>query len=140
MKFLKNKYVLTALISLLIISIIFIIKGIFPFGSNSVIWSDMHEQITALYYRFYDGVHNGNLFVDFSAGGAVNLVGVIAYYILSPFTALVLLFPRDMIPEAVSLIVGLKIVLSAFLLIPPYQVLLPCFDNNFCPSLLSKYD
>ena len=35
-----------------------------------------------------------------------------AYYILSPFTAIILLFPRDMIPEAVSIVVALKIVLS----------------------------
>ena len=113
MKVLKNKYILTILISLLILSIIYIYKGIFPFGDNSVIWSDMHEQITALYYRFYDAVHGGSLLVDFGSGGAVNFLGVMAYYILSPFTALVLLFPRDMIPQAVSLIVGLKLILSA---------------------------
>lgn len=113
MKLFKNKYVLTILFSLLILSVIYLVKGIFPFGSNSVIWSDMHEQVTALYYRFYDAFHGSSLLVDFGSGGAVNFLGVMAYYILSPFTFLVLLFPRDMIPEAVSIIVALKIVLSA---------------------------
>ena len=113
MKIIKNKYFLTAIISLLIISLIFIYKGIFPFGSNSVIWSDLHEQVTALYYKLYDSVRgSGSLFVDFNSGGAINLLGILAYYILSPFSLIVLLFPRDMIPEAVSLIVAFKIVLS----------------------------
>ena len=113
MKIIKNKYFLTAIISFLIISLIFIYKGIFPFGSNSVIWSDLHEQVTALYYKLYDSVRgSGSLFVDFNSGGAINLLGILAYYILSPFSLIILLFPRDMIPEAVSLIVAFKIVLS----------------------------
>ena len=113
MKVFKNKYFLTSIISLLIISLIFISKGIFPFGNNSVIWSDMHEQVTALYYHLRDAVYGGNLLVNFNSGGAVNFIGIMAYYILSPFTAIILLFPRDMIPQAVSIIVGLKIVISA---------------------------
>ena len=113
MKVFKNKYFLTAIISFLIISLIFIYKGTFPFGSNSVIWSDLHEQVTALYYKLYDSVRgSGSLFVDFNSGGAINLIGILAYYILSPFSLIILLFPRDMIPEAVSLIVAFKIVLS----------------------------
>ncbi len=113
MKLLKNKYFLTSIISLLIISLIFAFKGIFPFGSDSVIWSDMHEQVTALYYHLRDAIYDGSLLVNFNSGGAINFLGILAYYILSPFTAIILLFPRDMIPEAVSIIVALKIVLSA---------------------------
>ena len=113
MKLLKNKYFLTSMISLLIISLIFIVKGIFPFGNNSVIWSDMHEQVTAIYYHLRDAVYGGSLLVNFNSGGAVNFIGIMAYYILSPFTAIILLFPRDMIPEAVSIIVALKVILSA---------------------------
>lgn len=109
----KKKYVITSIIILVILSIIYILKGYFPFGNESIIWSDMHEQITAMYYHFYDSIYNSkSLFVDFNSGGAINFVGVLAYYILSPFTLIILFFPRELIDNAVSIIVALKILLS----------------------------
>lgn len=110
----KKKYFIVGAITLAIIAFIFIIKGIFPFGDNSIIWSDMHEQITALYYHFYDAIRgNGSLLVDFTSGGGLNFLGIIAYYILSPFTLILLFFPRDLVENAVSIVVALKIVVSS---------------------------
>ncbi len=110
----KKKYFLVSILTLLIISIVFILKGIFPFGSTSIIWSDMHEQVTAIYYHFYDAVKNGSsLLVDFNSGGGINFLGVIAYYILSPFSLILLFFPRDMVFNAVSIVVALKVVTSS---------------------------
>ena len=109
-----KEYLITILITTAILSIIFLIKGIFPFGSNSIIWSDMHEQVTAMYYHFYDAFHsNGSLLVDFSSGGGINFVGLLAYYIASPFTLLLLVFPRDMLSNAVSLTVAFKIITAS---------------------------
>ena len=109
----KKKYVITSIIILVILSIIYILKGYFPFGNESIIWSDMHEQITAMYYHFYDSVYNSSsLLVDFNSGGTISFIGVLAYYILSPFTLIILLFPRDLIDNAVSIIVALKILMS----------------------------
>ena len=71
----------------------------------------MHEQITAMYYHFYDAVHgSSSLLVDFNSGGGISFIGIIAYYIASPFTLVLLLFPRDMLTNAVSLTVMLKII------------------------------
>ena len=109
----KKKYIVTSIVILGVLSVIFFIKGYYPFGSQSIIWSDMHEQITAMYYHFYDSIYNSkSLFVDFNSGGAINFVGVLAYYILSPFTLIILFFPRELIDNAVSIIVALKILLS----------------------------
>ena len=83
----KKQYLYTGLITFIILSIIFIIRGIFHYGNNSIIWSDMHEQITAMYYHFYDAVHsNSSLLIDFSSGGGISFIGIIAYYIASPFS------------------------------------------------------
>lgn len=109
----KKKYIVTSIVILGVLSVIFFIKGYYPFGSQSIIWSDMHEQITAMYYHFYDSIYNSkSLFVDFNSGGAINFVGVLAYYILSPFTLIILFFPRELIDNAVSIIIALKILLS----------------------------
>ena len=110
----KKQYIYTAIITFVLLSIVFIIRGIFPFGNNSIIWSDMHEQITAMYYHFYDAVHgSSSLLVDFNSGGGISFIGIIAYYIASPFTLVLLLFPRDMLANAVSLTVMLKIITAS---------------------------
>lgn len=107
-------YLLTSIIVLTILTIIFFIKNIYPFGRNSLIWGDMHDQITAFYYHFYD-VFKGNqsLLVDFTSGGGVNFLGIMAYYILSPLSFLVLLVKRTDIYLVVSIIIALKILCSS---------------------------
>ena len=110
----KKKFFISGLVVLTILSIVFIAKNLYPFGSDYLIWGDLHSQITAIYYNFYDIFHNGKSFlIDFSAGTATNLIATFAYYISSPFTFIVLLFERANIPYAVNIIVLLKFVLSA---------------------------
>ena len=110
----RKEYIYTALITMFIICIFYFIRGIFPFGDNSVIWSDMHEQITAMYYHFYDAIYNGkSLLVDYSSGGGISFIGIIAYYIASPVTLILLLFPRDLIANAVSITVMIKMILAS---------------------------
>ena len=107
-------YLYTSLITLLILSVLFFVKGIYPFGNNSLIWGDMHDQITAFYYHFYDSFYGAkSLLVDFSTSAGVNFIGIFAYYILSPFSFLVLLVPREEIYLMVSIIVALKILLCS---------------------------
>jgi uncharacterized membrane protein YfhO len=70
----------------------------------------MHDQITAFYYHFYDSVYgNNSLLINFSTGGGINFLGILAYYILSPFSLLILLVPRDYIYLMVSVIIAFKI-------------------------------
>ena len=110
----KRPYIINALLVLAIFSFIFISKGIFPFGKNSLIWGDMHDQITAFYYHFYDSFRGtSSLFVNFTTSGGINFFGILCYYILSPITFILLLFPREDIYLAVSIVVALKILLSS---------------------------
>ena len=107
-------YIIVSLITLFIFLLVSFIKGFFPFGHNYIIWGDLHEQIIPIYYRFYDVIHNGgSLFIDYTNGGGINYFGIMAYYIISPFSLLILLFPRNMIPELFNIIIFLKILLSA---------------------------
>ena len=102
----KKKYFIPGLIVMIILLVTFFIKGIYPFGKNYIIWGDMYEQIVPLYYNFYDIVFNGkSVMIDYTGGIASNLIANFAYYIVSPFTLIVLLFKRASIPNAVSIIV-----------------------------------
>lgn len=105
-------YLLTSLITVSILLVIFMLKGIYPFGDNSLIWGDMHDQITAFYYHFYDSIKgNSSIFINFSTSGGINFFGILAYYILSPLSFLVLLVEREKIYLIVSVIIAFKILL-----------------------------
>ncbi len=107
-------YIITFLLVVCIFLIIFVSKGIFPFGNNSLIWGDMHDQITAFYYHFYDCFHGKtSLLVNFTTSSGINFIGILAYYILSPFSFILLLFPREQIYLAVSIVIALKILVSS---------------------------
>ena len=107
-------YLYTSLMVLGIFTVLFIYKGIYPFGSNSLIYGDMHDQITAFYYHLYDSFYaNKSLLVDFTTSGGINFLGILAYYILSPISLIVLLVPRSDIYLVVSVIVALKILIAS---------------------------
>lgn len=110
----KKKYFFSGLIVAVILLIVFSGKGMYPFGKNYIMWGDMYEQIVPLYYNFYDVIRNGkSILIDYTGGIASSFIPNFFYYISSPFTFLVLLFQRNDIPNAVNIIVLLKIVLSA---------------------------
>ncbi len=115
MKWSKIKpYVITGGIVLLLFSVLFLVKGIYPFGTNSLIWGDMHDQVCAFYYHFYDTFRgNSSLFIDFTTSGGINFLGIFAYYLLSPVSFLILLFDRSDIYLAISILIAVKMLLSS---------------------------
>lgn len=114
----KNKYLLTGVITITIICFVYIIKGIFPFGTSPIAYGQMHEQITAIYYKFYDAVRgNASLLVDFNSGGGIGFFGIIAYYVTSPFSLLLLLFPRALLSDAISIVVALKVLAASLAMV-----------------------
>jgi len=134
MKRLKNPYLITTLCTVLIFLVLFIGKGIYPFGNHTLIFGDMHDQITAFYYHFYDVFHgNASLMIDFSTSGGINFIGILAYYILSPFSLILLFFPREDLYLAVSIVIALKVLASALTCLYSIQVL----GKKKCPFLLS---
>lgn len=103
-------YFLLIGITFLLFIILFIIKGIYPFGNKSLIMGDMAGQITAYYYYLHDSLRSTSSFlVDFTSSNGVNFFGIIAYYLLNPFSLLVLLVERDTIHLFLSVVIALKI-------------------------------
>lgn len=84
--------------------------GFYPFGQYTVLITDMGQQYVEFHTALYDIVHSGgSLFYTWNTGMGMNFVGLSAYYLASPFTLLLLLFPRAAISEALLLIISLKI-------------------------------
>lgn len=110
----KNKkifsYFLAFIIPMLIMVLLYMIVGIYPFGSKTVLTVDLQNQYVEFFSAFKDIVQNGgNIFYSFSKTLGGNMYGLICYYLLSPFNIILLLFSKANIIDAVFLINVLKI-------------------------------
>lgn len=104
------QYSLPAILTLLVVSIVLGIKQIFPFGSNTIDYYDMGQQIAAFYYHVYDALHGEkSLFFDwYSALGTNMTMNTSGCSSISLFNLLLFLFPRDMILQALSVFTMIK--------------------------------
>ena len=110
----KKDFIIITVITIFILGIISFIKGIYPFGNYSYVWGDMYDQIMPYYFNMYDAIRgNTSLLQNFTTGSGVNFFGIMAYYITSPLSLILLLFPRSSLYGAISIIIDIKIILSS---------------------------
>ena len=88
---------------------IYLSQGIHPFGDGSVLVLDLNGQ----YVYFYEAIRNWvygdtSLLYSFSRALGGEFMGILAYYVASPFTFIVCLFPQSRILEALLTIFLLK--------------------------------
>ncbi|MDO4189192.1 MAG: YfhO family protein [Lachnospiraceae bacterium] len=119
---LKNsyKYALPILITALLLCIIYIIKGIYPFGINTIDYYDMAQQIAAFYYHTFDFLHGEkNLFYDPYTALSVNMaMSTSGCSHLSIFNLFFLFVKREEILNSLSIFLMLKMmVMSLFMYI-----------------------
>lgn len=97
------------LVPALIMWLIYICLQTFPFGEESVLVLDLNGQ----YVYFFEGLRDillgeSSPIYSFSRALGGEFFGIFAYYLASPFSFLVLLFPKSMITEALLLMFLLK--------------------------------
>ena len=83
--------------------------GTFPFGPNSVLVLDLNAQYVYFFDALRDAVYgDGSLRYSFSRAMGGEFTGMYAYYLASPLSYIVCLFPRGAITEALYLILAIK--------------------------------
>lgn len=83
--------------------------GVFPFGDNSVLVLDLNGQYVYFFEALRDFIYGeGSLLYSFSRALGGEFLGIYAYYLASPFSYLVALFPKNMITEALLLMILIK--------------------------------
>ena len=96
-----------------ILVLVFALSGIYPFGEQQLAIIDMYHQyvpfLSELQCRLQGG---GSLFYSWNSGGGCNFWCLMSYYGASPLNLLLILFPKSLIMEAVSVILLIKIGLS----------------------------
>lgn len=108
----KNIY-LTFLLGIIIISIIFIIEKISPFGENSTLTVDFYHQYGPMLGELYDRFFSkSNFFYSFTMSGGLPFFRNFLNYLSSPLNVILLFFKRENLLTAFSFIIGLKAVLA----------------------------
>lgn len=111
----NNKWIyITFLISTIIISVIYTLSKIAPFGNNSMLDVDFYHQYGPLLNELYDRVkERSSLLYSFNTGGGLPFYRNFLNYLSSPFNIVLFLFKKENIVMAFSCIIGLKVIFAS---------------------------
>ena len=106
---------LAALIPAIIFFMIYLARGLYPFGSGTVLVLDLNGQ----YVYFFEALRNtvlegGSLLYSWSRALGGEFIGMYAYYIASPLSYLICLFPADKTQEFLLIMFMLKSSICGF--------------------------
>ncbi len=88
-------------------------RNVFPFGEESVLVLDLNGQYVYYFEALRDIITDGgSLLYSFRRALGGEFLGIIGYYLASPLSIIVALFPADMITEALLCIFLLKVGIS----------------------------
>ncbi len=105
----KRFYIAAFLIPWLVVLVYGFVTGTWPFQGKSLLEGDTGLQYVELYYELWHKVRAGeSLFYSWNAFGGYDFFVNMLYYLVSPFTALILILPKSLIPAGVQFIMVLK--------------------------------
>ena len=144
-------YLLPPAITLVIYSIILAVKGIYPFGGNTIDYYDMAQQIAAFYYHVYDALHGTKgFFYDWYTALGVNMaMSTSGCSNISPFNLFFLLIRRSSLLKSLSVFNGIKLMCMSFTMyfylrrthekIPEFFRVAASAGYSFCGFVLVLY-
>ena len=114
--FFKKNWIWSALafgIPFLVSIIICAAIGIYPFGENCILHVDMYHQYCPFFMELQEKLTNGgSLLYSWNLGLGSDFVGLYAYYLASPLNWLLLLCPRGLVIEFMTVTIWIKIALA----------------------------
>ncbi len=100
---------LAALIPAIIFFLIYLARGLYPFGSGTVLVLDLNGQYVYFFEALRDAVlDGGSLLYSWSRSLGGEFIGMYAYYIASPLSYLICLFPVDKTQEFLLIMFMIK--------------------------------
>ena len=97
------------IVPVILMYLLYLARQIHPFGDGSVLVLDLNAQYVYFFEALRDSVHgDSSLLYSFSRALGGEFVGIYAYYIASPLSYIVALFPKTMMLEALLTLFLLK--------------------------------
>lgn len=89
---------------------VMIVRGFEPFGSTSMLYSDMYHQYYPFFVAFRKALLSGDsLLYSWNVGMGMDYLGLISYYLASPLNLLSVLIPEGLLLEYFSLLMPIKL-------------------------------
>ena len=119
----------------IIMLLIFIIGQFAPFGKVSILVADMRYQFVD-YIGYMKSVFFGNndMFYTFSKTFGGDMMGFAAYYLFNPFYLILLLFPNDLLPMGITV---MMIFICGFMGLSFHFLLRGIWGNRFSSLMFS---
>lgn len=106
----ENQMWISFLIPALILLASYFIFGVWPFGEESVLSLDLNGQYVYYYDHMYDVLYGGeSVFYSWNRNLSGEWMGIIGYYLGSPFNFIVWAFPRNAILEGLLTMMCVKV-------------------------------
>lgn len=107
----NGRYALASfLIPLLILTLVYLSIGIYPGSDRSILASDAFSQFSNFHASFRNMLlGKQSIFYTWNASLGLNYLSLISYYLGGIFTPLVVLFPNQMMPDALYFLTILKV-------------------------------
>ena len=111
-----KKYLgLCFLIPAAILYVMYLARGVYPVGEGSVLVLDLNGQYVYFFEALRDILTKGGSFVySFRRALGGEFMGIFAYYLASPLSFIVSLFPKEHMTEAIRFLLVLKCGLTGF--------------------------
>ena len=105
-----NYMIFAGLIPAIIFFLVYLVRGIHPFGESTVLVLDMNAQYAYFYEYLREAVLNRDLSLIYTWERALGgeFMGLYAYYIASPLSYIVCLFPKENMQDALFMIYLIK--------------------------------
>jgi len=106
-------YLLAFILPFFGMCIMMIARGFIPFGSVSMLYSDMYHQYYPFFVSFRKALLSGqSLLYSWDVGMGMDYLGLIAYYLASPLNLLSVLIPEGWTLEYFSMLMPIKVGLA----------------------------
>lgn len=97
------------ILPLFLMLLIYVKMGVYPFGRSSVLVLDLNGQYVQFFAALRSAIYgDGSFLYSFGRSLGGEFLGIYAYYLASPFSYIVALFPKESILEALLTIFVLK--------------------------------
>ena len=94
---------------LLILFIIYMVKGVYPFGDRCILHIDMYHQYAPFHAELMEKLKTfGSPFFSWNIGVGSDFLATYAYYLSSPLNFLLGIFPRKGLIEAMTFFITIK--------------------------------
>lgn len=127
-------YIVAFCIPVLVMLVVFIQRGIFPFGENSFLRTDLYHQYAPFHQMMRNALQSGeSLTYTWAVGLGTNMLSLYAYYLASPLNLLLLFWPAEYVIEFVTYGIVFKMALASVTF--TYYLKKHCKADNWSPVL-----